>query len=979
MGMKTRWIQAGVLVVWACLGAVQGAVPAWTPLHLYMGKPTVLDPGLARYQVRGMDVVDFDGDRILDIGLLLEDGYAVMWGRGGGAFEPMKRVWKAAGQHAAATVHSGDRLYLSEAGSEHLLVATLQGKQFAVERTADRIGGEWMGACKAGLLHGPDASGTVYLEAEGASKAWARGVPASSTLDVVDLDGDGASDLLVHDKAGNRCGVVRGAAGTPAEVQWLPGSDRFSWMNVYRVGATAYVVCTGPDRDAVAYAMSGPNALQPGPVPFSSDGMRYDRVSILPWNGGMGLFVGHHQVTHAAFGGLVHEGALGPMRSLFERPRPRDILARDMDGDGDLDLAVVDLDAGHVLILPWLGGGSKGVSREASVVWGAGNALIPASDALPRAAHTSWTLNLEQDASGSRREVVQTAEGLVVASGEEVSVLEPARASVGLTPEIRAWPGERGNLCVKADGLVTQFALEAPCLAEIAPTEWVHVAYTRDRDLRTTVYVNGQEVFSGRSNDVAYDHVMVHFGAVFNLTWSTFFTGQIDDVRISSSIRSAEEIAAHARSGAAQRDARTVALWTFDGAAPFTEEVTGAVMNLHGAPRTVATPWGRGMELTGSNYGYTFIDIPEREITLEFRMRPQGQPLTPRETGCAVALYGMYNLCFGVANDPLLQEGARSPSEVDVVPAPEARGGRAFGWEGRPAVLLEDGRILRKLDSGWEEVPATGEVPAGAVDAGPWAADGSLQAVIGGRWAVWHPERGWEVRGRVNRVLAACTEAVGSTHHVIFMDTANSTGWWLDVATLQLHPLPVEAFSGSPVVGLVAAAGAVEVLLANGMRMPLKLEAVPGASGEPFLRPWWDSTWSWAGGGILFLAAAGALFRRRKPVEVVEIPAQVARYFAPLVPFAGRELDVIQLDELWGLDGLVTDETRRSRRSRAIKEANTWSLEVWGSEAIARTPDAEDRRRTLYRIHPRVAEATFAASVSPEDAGKGDRADDVPA
>ena len=29
-----------------------------TPLHLYMGKPTILDPGLSRYKVRGMDVVE---------------------------------------------------------------------------------------------------------------------------------------------------------------------------------------------------------------------------------------------------------------------------------------------------------------------------------------------------------------------------------------------------------------------------------------------------------------------------------------------------------------------------------------------------------------------------------------------------------------------------------------------------------------------------------------------------------------------------------------------------------------------------------------------------------------------------------------------------------------------------------------------------------------------------------------------------------
>jgi hypothetical protein len=945
-----------------------------TPLHLYMGKPTILDPGLSRYKVRGMDVVDFDGDRLLDVGLLLEDGYAVMWGKGGGAFAPSQRVWKATGRHAVAAVYGGERLYLSESGSEVLLEASLKGRAFSILRSSQRSGGEWIGACATGAVHGPDAGGHLYIERDGARKVWARGVPEACEIELVDADGDGDSDALIRDVSGDRCGVLVSGKGARAEVTWLPESGGFSWMNVYRTERTSYVVCTGPARDAAAYPLSGPGAMQSGPVPFAADGMRYDRVSILPWNGGMGLFVGHHQVTHAAHGGLIGGGVLGPMRSLFERPRPRDILARDMDGDGDLDLVVLDLDAGHVLILPWLGGGGTGVSRESSVVWGTGTALIPAAESLPRAAHTSWTLNLARDTSGVRREIVQLAESMVVASGSDVSVLEPARVSVGVLPEIRAWPSDGGHLCIKADGLITQYALEVPCIAEIEPAEWVYVAYTRDRDLRTTLYVNGKEVFSGRSNDVAYDHMMVHFGAVFNLNWSTFFKGQIDNVRISSSIRSSEEIAQTARNGAAIRDARTVALWTFDGATPFIEEVTGAVMNLQGSPRTVSTPWGRGMALSGDNFGYTFIDIPEREITLEFRMRPDAQVLSPRATGCAVALYGMYNLCFGVSNDPILQEGARSPSEVAQLPAPEARGGRAFGWEGRPAVLLDHGRILRKLDSGWEEVAAKGDVPSGTVDAGPWAAGGALHAVVSGQWAVWHPETGWEQRGRVHRGLAACTEAVGNSNRVVFLDTATSMGWWLDMERLRLYPLPQEAYAGSRVVGLVAAAGSIEVLLENGTRMPLQLEAAQGDAGEAFLRPWWDSTWSWAGGGLLFLAGLAQMWQRRKAPQAngvaqdpqTQATGSVARLLAPLGRFAGQEVDVNQLDVLWGLDALFTDETRRSRRSRQIKEVNAWSREAWGGEALERTPDAEDRRRTLYRIHPRVADAFPPASNTTE-------------
>jgi hypothetical protein len=92
----------------------------------------------------------------------------------------------------------------------------------------------------------------------------------------------------------------------------------------------------------------------------------------------------------------------------------------------------------------------------------------------------------------------------------------------------------------------------------------------------------------------------------------------------------------------------------------------------------------------------------------------------------------------------------------------------------------------------------------------------------------------------------------------------------------------------------------------------------------------------------------------------------VSRLLAPLGRFAGQEVDVNQLDLLWGLDALFTDETRRSRRSRQIKEVNAWSREAWGGEALERTPDAEDRRRTLYRIHPRVADVFLPASSTTE-------------
>ncbi len=969
------WMHVGVffglLVGWGIFSGVC-AQPA-TPLHLYLGIPHVLDPGFPRYAVVAMHVEDFDGDGVVDIGLLLEDGFAVMWGEGGGAFGAAERVWKTAGRDARAAVvpaSNGARLWLAQTGETDILEVSLSGKKFVQEHTLQGVGGDWIGACERGVLTGPDAAGNVYVVSEGKRQVWLRGVPLGAELTVVDADGDGDQDALVRDGAANRCGMYRNDGSGAGQVRWLPESQQFSWLNVYAGKEGVVVLGTGPDRDVVAYAWSGPQAGTMVEVPFSMEGMRWDRFDVLPWNGGDALVCGHHLVTHAAYGALIEEGVMGPVRSLFERPRPGDIMARDMDGDGDLDLVVMDLDAGDVLILPWLGSGGQGLTREVAVVWGEAGTRTAPVDLLPRAAHTSWTFDVSPS-SGSHREYVQVPEALFVETDGSWEEVVPARSAMPLTPEVREWPTDRGNLCLEADGVITQFAVESPCFAEVRPGEWVHVVYTRDRDLRTTLSVNGKTIFTGRSADVAYDHPMVHFGAVFSLTWVNYFRGIIDEVRITKGIRSPDEIRRAAEEDGVERDAQTVALWRFEGSAPFNEEITGAVMNLHGPPKLVSTPWGNGMEFKGSDYGYTFVDVPEREVTLEFRMLPMAQTLSKRAMASAIALYGMHNLSFGVSNDPILQEGARSPAEVDRTPVEAGHGGRVFGWDGRPAIVLEEGRILRKLAGTWTEEPVTGDAPSGALTAGPWVSNDELHALFGRRWAVWHPERGWEDRGRVNGVLDGCTEAVGTASHVVFVNPQTGKGWWLDAAELRLYPLPENPFDGTQVVGLIASSGQIEVVLTNGIRQPLELSKEPGTPGEPFVLPWWTSTWSWAGGGAVLAVAGWMLLRRRREEGVSEAvereaeeewPALVARSLAPLVPWAGKELDTLQLDSAWRLDVLFTDETRRSRRSRQIKEINAWSLEVWGAEAIVRTQDVEDRRRTLYRIHPRVAECATTPS-----------------
>ena len=75
----------------------------------------------------------------------------------------------------------------------------------------------------------------------------------------------------------------------------------------------------------------------------------------------------------------------------------------------------------------------------------------------------------------------------------------------------------------------------------------------------------------------------------------------------------------------------------------------------------------------------------------------------------------------------------------------------------------------------------------------------------------------------------------------------------------------------------------------------------------------------------------------------------------------GQAIETSQLDEIFGVREFDTDETRRARRARLIKETNRWSQDALDLDVIVRKRDPKDRRRALYFIHP-LLEASLEPS-----------------
>ena len=82
-----------------------------------------------------------------------------------------------------------------------------------------------------------------------------------------------------------------------------------------------------------------------------------------------------------------------------------------------------------------------------------------------------------------------------------------------------------------------------------------------------------------------------------------------------------------------------------------------------------------------------------------------------------------------------------------------------------------------------------------------------------------------------------------------------------------------------------------------------------------------------------------------------DFPPLLSDFLHALIPYAGQAIETAQLDKLLRMGNGETDETRRARRAKFIRESNEWSRETMGLDLISRERNPSDRRRTLYAIH----------------------------
>lgn len=145
------------------------------------------------------------------------------------------------------------------------------------------------------------------------------------------------------------------------------------------------------------------------------------------------------------------------------------------------------------------------------------------------------------------------------------------------------------------------------------------------------------------------------------------------------------------------------------------------------------------------------------------------------------------------------------------------------------------------------------------------------------------------------------------------------------------------------------------------------------AHSAAFVKP--STAWAWSG-VCVFVASllAWGLWQRawgrgrKGEAAAGELGTGLAHILACLQEHAGRQVEVLELDAILGLSDIDTDETRRSRRNRAINEVNAWSIEHFGESWVNRTRDARDRRRAMYQLSRDLAEWKGSGDATKEGA-----------
>lgn len=180
--------------------------------------------------------------------------------------------------------------------------------------------------------------------------------------------------------------------------------------------------------------------------------------------------------------------------------------------------------------------------------------------------------------------------------------------------------------------------------------QWNYIVVTKSSDLNGKLFVNGELAHTENWQNVDYVYNKLLIGASYYTSYRNFFSGHLDDLRVSSTIRSEEEIKSHYNSNKPfEVDDSTIGLWNFDQRTGL-QFANLAQDNHYGEffneVKFKEGKFGNAAYFNGvDTYGNCNLNIPEYNITIEFWFKTS----TP-QTSVIVSAHGMNNSHISLSN-----------------------------------------------------------------------------------------------------------------------------------------------------------------------------------------------------------------------------------------------------------------------------------------------------------------------------------------
>ncbi len=506
-------------------------------------------------------------------------------------------------------------------------------------------------------------------------------------------------------------------------------------------------------------------------------------------------------------------------------------------------------------------------------------------------------------------------------------------------------------------------------IAEVTPFTWHQLTFIRRDDLSTEVWLDGQCLFDGLSNDHRYQYNALVFGAAYATEFRGHSKASLDRAFLAGRAWTPEEIQSEYQNQDHDPDRYTADYWTFDSNS-WAAGVSENTPTVQSFPKSVPGVDGTAISFDGKDDAIKqFAAVPPGDLTLAFFFRLDDRAKT--ETQVLIDLYGMFNTGMTVKWAPTSDlfaseiEGQpiRTTPPFEIAPSPWPDGAAPFLLNEELLLLSPGGWILEEGALGWQqaETPPCPEV----IQSKPWVwnAHVYVETENSELWK-WNRASGWNRDGYGSLPDSALAIACAGG---VFL--AGQEEWsWLESPTGQrFHSMtptpPLQSISWTPLGEYVTFKGAdTQPWTTVKRRVQLMPAEVVFES--------WPARYRWmTRAGILLTVVLGLGWMGRGRLNQIfqetsaegahglrleDAPLELRAFLTGLIPHAGTTVDTDALDRLISFNGKETDETIRARRARYVRETNDWSKETMGDVLIHRSKDPADRRRTLYEINRRL-------------------------